>query len=166
MDRLRQSIAALSNRTGEILTTNQQTLVVAESCTGGWLAKCVTDLAGSSAWFDRGFVTYSNQSKQDMLEVPMTMIERYGAISETVVAAMARGALHHSSSQAVIAISGIAGPSGGTPDKPVGTVCFAWQWQDTPVEATTKLFIGDRAVIREKAVEAALRGFVTLCETK
>ena len=164
MDALTQSIALLSKRTGSVLMDHQHTLVVAESCTGGWLAQCITDVAGSSKWFDRGFVSYSNQSKQDMLEVPLAIIDRYGAVSEAVVAKMVTGALRYSQSQAAIAISGIAGPSGDTLEKPIGTVCFAWKLRDISTQTVTKLFTGDRAVVREKAVETALRGLVRLYE--
>lgn len=101
-------------------------LAVAESCTGGWLAKSCTDLAGSSSWFDRGFVTYSNRAKHEMLGVNISSIDEYGAVSEETVGEMVTGTLNHSYAQIAVAISGIAGPGGGTESKPVGTVCFGW----------------------------------------
>ncbi len=133
-------------------------LVTAESCTGGWVAKILTDLPGSSDYFDRGFVTYSNQAKQDMLGVSKETLDAYGAVSEQVVAEMVSGALKNSSSDVAIAISGIAGPSGGTKEKPVGTVCFAWQLKDHKAETQTIRFEGNRDSIREKSVEFILNG--------
>lgn len=159
---IKQSIASYSFRAGQVLTANQHTLAIAESCTGGWLSKTITDVSGSSAWFDRGFVTYSNQSKHEMLGVHRVTLERYGAVSEAVVAEMTAGALHNSHAQVAIAISGVAGPSGGTVDKPVGTVCFAWQLQAAKAQVMTKLFRGNRDAIREQAVEIALRELVDL----
>ncbi|MEJ2425336.1 MAG: nicotinamide-nucleotide amidohydrolase family protein, partial [Candidatus Thiodiazotropha sp.] len=116
-----------------LLQTGLQ-LVVAESCTGGWLAKVLTDLPGSSQWFDRGYVTYSNLAKQEMLGVSAEILERWGAVSEQTVEAMVSGALGKSGADLAVAISGIAGPTGGSAEKPVGTVCFAWMMRGrTPV---------------------------------
>jgi nicotinamide-nucleotide amidase len=116
----------LAERLGQRLLERGECLAAAESCTGGWLAQSVTAIAGSSAWFDRGFVTYSNAAKIDMLGVPENTLNRHGAVSEAVARAMAQGALAHSRADWTVAITGIAGPGGGSPEKPVGTVCFAW----------------------------------------
>lgn len=131
-------------------------LVSAESCTGGWLAKQITDLPGSSAIFDRGFVTYSNDSKQQMLGVQKNTIEGFGAVSENVVKEMANGALEHSNADIAIAISGVAGPDGGTEEKPVGMVCFGMMERGKKALATTEVFNGNRDQIRSLAVDFAL----------
>jgi nicotinamide-nucleotide amidase len=133
-------------------------LVSAESCTGGWVAKKMTDLAGSSAIFDRGFVTYSNQAKQDMLDVSNETLEKYGAVSEQVVIEMVEGALKYSQADIALSISGIAGPGGGTDEKPVGTVCFGWMKRGEKPIAKTVLLEGDRDKIRKQAVELSLEG--------
>jgi len=133
-------------------------LACAESCTGGWIAKTLTDLAGSSAWFDRGFVTYSNAAKQDMLGVSALTLEQHGAVSEAVVREMAQGALSSSAASYSLAVSGIAGPGGGSVDKPVGTVWLAWA--DTTVVAECFHFEGDREAVRAQAVEQALLGLL------
>ena len=135
-------------------------LATAESCTGGWVAQTVTAIAGSSGWFDRGFVTYSNAAKRDMLGVPETTLDRHGAVSEATARAMAIGALEHSRGDWSVAITGIAGPSGGTPDKPVGTVCFAWAWRAGGCEAQTCHFPGGRTEVRALSVRHALRGLL------
>lgn len=135
-------------------------LVTAESCTGGWVAKVVTDAPGSSEWFDRGFVTYSNEAKQEMLGVrPETLVE-HGAVSEAVVAEMARGALERSSADVSLAVSGIAGPGGATETKPVGMVCFGWSSAGRGTITRVEYFNGDRESIRRAAVLAALRGVI------
>lgn len=154
------TIESLAADLGGLLLQRGEWLAVAESCTGGWLAQTVTSVAGSSAWFDRGFVTYSNDAKQDMLGVPDTTLARHGAVSEATARAMAQGVLAHSRSDWGVAITGIAGPSGGSPDKPVGTVCFAWSQRDGGCEAQTCRFPGDRAAVREQAVRHALRGLI------
>jgi nicotinamide-nucleotide amidase len=133
--------------------------VTAESCTGGWIAKCVTDIAGSSAWLERGFVTYSNAAKQEMLGVASATLAVHGAVSEAVVAEMAAGALAHSHATVAVAVSGIAGPGGGTADKPVGTVCFAWALAGR-VEVATCRFAGDREQVRRDSVVHALAGLI------
>jgi len=138
------------------LHENNLSLVSAESCTGGWVAKSLTDLEGSSTIFDRGFVTYSNQSKQDMLGVLKKTLERYGAVSEEVVIEMVKGALENSQADIALSISGIAGPGGGTAEKPVGTVCFGWKKRGETPLAKTLLLVGDRNEIRQQAVEFAL----------
>lgn len=135
-------------------------LVVAESCTGGWLAKVITDLAGSSAWFDRGFVTYSNAAKQEMLGVLPKTLDAHGAVSEAVVAEMATGALAHSAAEVAVAISGVAGPGGGSADKPVGTVCLAWAWPPDRLDTQRLLLSGDRDAVRRQSVHAAIDGLM------
>lgn len=151
-----EKIDELSLRLGHILSTQHLQLSTAESCTGGYLAQVITDIAGSSAWFDRGFVTYSNESKQEMLGVSETLIQQYGAVSLPVVRAMASGVLQNSHADVSVAISGIAGPSGGTPEKPVGTVCFAWHYPEQQLYAEQCLFVGDRKAVRYAAVQHAL----------
>jgi nicotinamide-nucleotide amidase len=131
-------------------------LTTAESCTGGWVAQCVTDVPGSSAWFDGGFVTYSNAAKEAMLGVPAFLLAAHGAVSEPVASAMAAGALQSGRADLAVAITGIAGPSGGTTDKPVGMVCFAFQRRAEQCTTTTEFFRGNRREIRQQAVEFAL----------
>ena len=132
-------------------------LVAAESCTGGWLAKQITDLSGSSTIFDRGFVTYSNNSKQEMLGVQKNTIKGFGAVSENVVKEMASGALDHSNADIAIAISGVAGPNGGTDEKPVGMVCFGLMQRGNKPQAVTEIFDGNRDQVRTLAVDFALQ---------
>jgi nicotinamide-nucleotide amidase len=148
----------LAERLGRELLNRGEWLATAESCTGGWVAQSVTAIAGSSAWFDRGFVTYSNEAKVDMLGVPQTTIERHGAVSEATARAMAQGALKHSRGHWAVAITGIAGPTGGSPEKPVGMVCLAWAQRDGGCEALTCHFGGNRAEVREQATRIALSG--------
>lgn len=148
----------LANRVGEALLERRATLVLAESCTGGWVAEIVTSVPGSSAWFDRGYVTYSNAAKEQDLGVAPETIARYGAVSEEVVREMAEGALKRSAATYSAAVSGVAGPAGGTSDKPVGTVWLAWAGQDMPTRARSSHFAGDREMIRKQAVLAALQG--------
>lgn len=150
----------LAERLGHELRMRGEWLAAAESCTGGWLAQTVTAVAGSSGWFDRGFVTYSNAAKVDMLGVPENTLARHGAVSEATARAMAQGALAHSRADWTVAITGIAGPSGGSPEKPVGTVCFAWAGRDGGCEAQTRCFEGDRAAVREQSVRHALAGLL------
>lgn len=150
----------LAARLGRQLLERGQWLTAAESCTGGGLAHAVTAVAGSSGWFDRGFVTYSNAAKEDMLGVPETTLSRHGAVSEQTARAMAQGALTHSRADWAVAITGIAGPSGGSPDKPVGTVCFSWAEKDGGCEAQTCHFAGDRAAVRSQSVAHALSGLL------
>jgi len=154
------SLENLAEQLGNSLLARGELLTAAESCTGGWLAQSVTAIAGSSAWFDRGFVTYSNAAKMDMLGVPETTLARHGAVSEPTARAMAQGALAHSLADWSVAITGIAGPSGGSPEKPVGTVCFAWAQKDAGCEAQTCHFSGDRAAVREQSVAHALQGLL------
>ena len=160
-----QALEALAAEVGAVLRANGQTLAAAESCTGGWVAQCVTAIAGSSAWFERGFVTYSNAAKQEMLGVEAATLAAHGAVSEPTAAAMAAGALRHSHADWALAITGIAGPDGGTPDKPVGTVCFGWAGRDAGVDTTTCHFTGDREAIRRQSVAFALNGLLTRAAT-
>ena len=153
---------ALAVQVGAALKSRGWMLATAESCTGGGIAQAVTAVAGSSVWFERGFVTYSNQSKQQMLGVREATLIAHGAVSEATVREMAQGALRHSSAQAALAVSGIAGPGGGTPEKPVGTVWLAWATADGRVLATRQYFPGDRDEVRAQAVRAALQGLLGL----
>lgn len=152
---VRQLAAALQQR-GWLMAT-------AESCTGGQIAAACTDLAGSSLWFDRGFVTYSNAAKTEMLGVPAALITAHGAVSEAVVRAMAHGAVAHSQAQVCVAVSGVAGPSGGSADKPVGTVWLAWCVQGQ-VHSRVHHFLGDRAAVRAQTTVLALQHLVTILQ--
>jgi nicotinamide-nucleotide amidase len=145
-----------------ILTQHGRMIALAESCTGGMAAQYVTAVRGSSACFERGFVTYSNAAKTELLDVPSPMLAQHGAVSEAVARAMAQGALAHSHAHFAAAITGIAGPDGGSPEKPVGTVCFAWAGTDAAVHSETRHFTGDRDAVRRKSAETALRGLLVL----
>ena len=151
-------LQTLAERLGRELLNRGERLVTAESCTGGWVAQAVTSVAGSSDWFDRGFVTYSNAAKIDMLGVPEITLARHGAVSEATARQMAQGALRRSVGDWAVAITGIAGPGGGTPQKPVGMVCIAWAQRNGGCEALTCQFAGSRAEIREQSVRLALSG--------
>lgn len=153
-------IGGLALRLGELARERGAVVATAESCTGGLVAGAITAVAGSSAWFDRGFVTYSNAAKSALLGVPPEVIERSGAVSEATARAMATGALARSDATLAVAVTGIAGPAGGTAEKPVGTVCLAWATRDGAVEATTLHLVGDRAEVRQASVAAALDGLV------
>ena len=145
---------------GVVLKQRGWKLALAESCTGGGAAYAVTDVAGSSAWFERGFVTYDNDAKMEMLGVCAETLEKFGAVSEQTSREMAQGALGRSHAQVSAAISGIAGPDGGTVEKPVGTVCFAWITIEGNLRSETCHFDGDRAEVRRKSVKHALRGLL------
>jgi nicotinamide-nucleotide amidase len=151
-----EALADLATRLAAALRRRGGWLATAESCTGGWVAKICTDLAGSSAWFERGFVTYSNDSKQELLGVSAETLDRYGAVSEQVVQEMAAGVLQNSHAQWALAISGLAGPGGGSREKPVGTVCFAWAGPDGWTMSRRYCFDGDREAVRRQAVATAL----------
>jgi len=155
-------LSALAERVGEALKRSGLMLATAESCTGGWVSKALTDIPGSSEWFERGFVTYTNTAKQEMLGVRATTLDAHGAVSERVVGEMARGALDHSRAQVALAISGVAGPGGGSLDKPVGMVCLAWAARDRPARTQTRQFLGNREQVRRQAVIAALEGVLDL----
>lgn len=152
----------LSAQVGTLLKAHGLMLATAESCTGGGVAQAITEVAGSSAWFERGFVTYSNLSKQQMLGVSETTLRQYGAVSEMTVREMVAGALQHSAAQVALAVSGIAGPDGGTPDKPVGTVWFAWGTSRGEIHAQRHQLAGNRGEVRVQAVHIALQGVVNL----
>ena len=144
------------------LLAGSRTVATAESCTGGWLAKCLTDLPGSSKWFLGGWVCYSNEAKQRDLGVRSATLRAHGAVSEAVVRELARGALRRSGADHAVAISGIAGPGGAVPGKPVGTVWFAWQQRDGDSVTLRKQFDGDRHSVRKQAVAKALEGFLVI----
>ena len=141
----------LSVEVGAALKAAGAVLATAESCTGGWVAEIVTATAGSSAWFDCGFVTYSNAAKQRMLGVAEATLKAHGAVSEPVALEMARGALAHSAATAALSITGIAGPGGAVPGKPVGTVCFGWALADGRIRSETRHFDGDREAVRRQS---------------
>jgi nicotinamide-nucleotide amidase len=147
----------LARRLGARLKRANETLATAESCTGGWAAQVVTSVAGSSAWFERGFVTYSNAAKQELLSVRAETLRAHGAVSEETAREMARGALERSQGTIAVSITGVAGPAGGTAEKPVGTVCFAWA-RGGEVRSETHRFAGDRESIRRQSVILALEG--------
>lgn len=159
---LDNTLYALAQQLGARLRSLDQTLAVAESCTGGWIGQAVTDVAGSSAWFDRGFVTYSNHAKQELLDVSAELLATHGAVSEETVRAMVAGALRHSHADCAVAVSGIAGPGGATSGKPIGTVWFAWQRRDGLSHARCECFDGDRRAVRGQAVLTALQGIMDL----
>jgi nicotinamide-nucleotide amidase len=156
----RAALLRLAERVGAALKSRELMLATAESCTGGWVAEAVTMVPGSSEWFERGFVTYTYISKREMLGVSEGALERHGAVSEQVVREMAEGALARSHAQVAVAISGVAGPAGGTPGKPVGTVCFAWAAKQRTTRVETKRFPGDRETVRRRSVEHALKGVI------
>ncbi|MFW5450014.1 MAG: nicotinamide-nucleotide amidase [Methylophagaceae bacterium] len=150
----------LSIQASKLLLARNWMLCCAESCTGGWLAKCCTDIVGSSIWFERGFVTYSNQAKHEMLEVRLSTLNKFGAVSEQTVIEMAQGALLHSKAHISVAITGVAGPDGGTNDKPVGLVHFAWATANSTLNTDVHHFTGSRETIRRQAVMIALQGII------
>jgi nicotinamide-nucleotide amidase len=158
-----ENLARLGARVGRRLLGSQRSLVTAESCTGGWIAKALTDVAGSSQWFTEGFVTYSNESKVLRLGVPRSVLQKHGAVSEAVARAMAAGALKRTAVNLAVAVTGIAGPGGGVPGKPVGTVWLAWaerRGARIQVAVQRKLFRGDRDAVRRKTVRAAFEGLL------
>lgn len=148
----------LAEQLGRSLKAGGKKIATAESCTGGWIAQTITEVPGSSAWFDRGFVTYSNVSKVQMLGVKQETLEKYGAVSAETAMEMAQGALANSDADCVCAVTGIAGPDGGSPEKPVGMVFIAWQYKDGGSEVVKKQFAGDRQQIRRQTVKTAIEG--------
>ena len=162
---MKNQLQSLSINIGERLLARKLLLATAESCTGGWVAQAITAAAGSSAWFDCGFVTYSNEAKQHLLDVPARLLEidGPGAVSEETVLAMTAGAIANSRARVAVAVSGIAGPDGGSADKPVGTVWIAWQWEQRRL-ARKFQFNGDRTAVREASVLAALEGLLALLD--
>ena len=157
-----EELLQMAHTLGQKLHGKGWMLTTAESCTGGWLAQIITAIPGSSAWFDCGFITYSNESKQDMLGVTAETLEAHGAVSEETVQEMATGALKHSRAHISASISGIAGPGGGSREKPVGMVCNGWALSDGTVLSSTCRLSGDREEIRSRAVASALRGLIEL----
>lgn len=160
MHREDKELCELVKRVAACLSRDEMHLTTAESCTGGWVAKVLTDVPGSSIYFDRGFVTYSNQSKHDMLGVSDETLLLHGAVSEAIVKEMAEGALECSDASMSLAVSGIAGPTGGSDDKPIGTVCFSWMIRGDVAVAETVHYDGDRDSIRRQAVIHALEGVI------
>lgn len=154
----------LAAAVGRALAGRGLLLASAESCTGGWVAQACTAIAGSSEWFERGFVTYSNDAKIEMLGVPAGTLAAHGAVSEATARAMAEGALRASRAQVSLAITGIAGPSGGTAEKPVGTVWFAWAARDRATRSERRRFEGDREAVRRQSVAHALEGLLSFLE--
>ncbi|MDP3269958.1 MAG: CinA family protein [Legionella sp.] len=157
-----KSVSSLLKDIASCLIQANGQLVTAESCTGGLIASQITDVAGSSLWFERGFVTYSNLAKQEMLGVPEYLIQKFGAVSEEVASAMAFGALKHSKGIIALSVTGIAGPDGGSIEKPVGTVCFGWATSSTPPRTEKKHLKGNRQEIRMAACQFALEGVLSL----
>jgi len=155
-------IQVLAKKLGQQLLMRSLMLTTAESCTGGWIAQAVTDISGSSHWFDRGFVTYSNAAKHEMLDVSRDTLGAYGAVSEQTVREMAEGALEHSRAQVAVAVSGIAGPTGGSTEKPVGLVWIAWAELHGETKTQSVHFLGSRREIRQQTVETALQGLLNL----
>jgi nicotinamide-nucleotide amidase len=154
----------LSRQISLILLSKKLFLTTAESCTGGGIAHLLTEIPGSSTWYERGFVTYSNSSKEELLNVPADILMNYGAVSRETAQAMAEGALQNSHAQVSIAVTGIAGPDGGTSEKPVGTVWFSWARIGKSTETLLKYFKGDRAKIRNQAIEFALQELLNLLQ--
>jgi len=155
--------AALERLAAEVaacLTARGEWLACAESCTGGWVGQCLTAIDGASNWFDCGLITYSNAAKVELLGVPESTLERHGAVSEATARAMAQGALQRSRAHWALAVTGIAGPGGGTATKPVGTVCFAWARREAGCVAETRYFVGDRTAVRARSVQHALTGLL------
>jgi len=152
----------LAAEVGEALKSRGLMLATAESCTGGWISEAVTMVPGSSEWFERGFVTYTYISKREMLGVKEATLAAHGAVAEEIVREMAAGALERSHAQVAVAVSGVAGPSGGTPEKPVGTVCIAWAVKGGSLRVETARFGGDRESVRRQSVERALRGVLEI----
>lgn len=150
----------LAVKVGVVLKERKMFVVTAESCTGGLLAATLTDIPGSSEYFDRGFIAYSNSAKQEVLGVSFVTLDKFGAVSQQVAKEMASGALKNSHAQIAVAVTGIAGPSGGTKNKPVGSVCIAWLGLEVQVKTVIMRFDGDRDSVRVQAVRYALEGLV------
>ena len=157
-------IYRLSERVGAVLKARKFMMSTAESCTGGWIGQAITMVPGSSSWFDRGFITYTNEAKQDMLGVRAETLRAFGAVSEQTVREMVAGALARSRAQVAVAVSGIAGPDGGSLSKPVGTVVLAWGQKGTESHARPLHLPGDRDAVRRQSVIAALEGLLSLLQ--
>lgn len=160
-----KALEALAVRVGEALKARDLMISTAESCTGGWIGEVLTAIAGSSNYYERGFITYSNQSKQELLGVPEQTIAEHGAVSEETVRAMAAGAIAHSRAQVAVSVSGVAGPGGGSAHNPVGTVCFGWALKGGEPQSARKRFDGDRESVRRQSVAFALRGVLERIES-
>ncbi len=161
MSEFEKQVGSLLNTVADLLRARNWRMASAESCTGGWIAKCCTDVAGSSAWFDRAYVTYSYGAKEQMLGVSHADLLKYGAVSEEIARQMAMGAKQHSKAAVIVAATGIAGPGGGMPGKPVGLVHFGWCIGDQPAVCDAKVFEGDRNSVRQQTVLHALEGIVS-----
>lgn len=159
-----ETFLPLARRVGAGLKRRRLMLATAESCTGGWIAQAITAVPGSSVWFERGFVTYSNASKKELLGVRARTLARHGAVSEPAAREMALGALARSRAQVALAVTGIAGPDGGTKAKPVGTVCFAWAKKGRPARSETLRLPGGREAVRRRSVRFALEGLLETME--
>ena len=157
-----EDLYGLADEVGAALKARNLMLVTAESCTGGWIGEAVTMISGSSDWYERGFITYSYIAKRELLGVNPETLEKFGAVSEATVREMAVGALAASHAQVAVAVSGTAGPTGGTAEKPVGTVCLAWAVTGGAVKTATQHFAGDREAVRRQSVARALRGILEL----
>ncbi|CAN5235409.1 nicotinamide-nucleotide amidase [soil metagenome] len=155
------TITQLAEKLGHLLLSHNKFLTTAESCTGGWVAQVITAIPGSSNWFERGFVTYSNIAKQEMLGVQQSTLDNFGAVSEQTCREMAEGALRHSHAQLSVAITGVAGPTGATAEKPIGLVWLAWAEINFATQAQAYQFQGDRTAIRHQAVVEALQGLTS-----
>ncbi len=158
---------SLSLELGQVLKHKQWVLSTAESCTGGGIAEAVTDISGSSAWFDAGFITYSNEAKQRMLDVTPQSLNQHGAVSQAVVEEMVLGAIQHSRANIAVSVSGVAGPNGGSEEKPVGTVWIGWAVNSeayNDVRSECFVFKGDRQAVRMQAVEKALEGLLVIAQ--
>jgi len=154
-------VNALLKQVADLLTARNWRMATAESCTGGWIAKCCTDIAGSSAWFDRAYVTYSYRAKEQMLGVSQDDLVKHGAVSEIIARQMAVGARRRSNAAVIVSATGIAGPDGGMPGKPVGLVHFGWLIGEQSVECDAAVFSGDRNAVRQQTVMHALQGIVS-----
>lgn len=160
-----KELLELAKAVGTALESRHKRVTTVESCTGGWISKALTDVAGSSAWFEVGFVTYGNKAKQRLVDVSPDTLREHGAVSEATVLEMATGGLARSEADIAVAVSGIAGPDGGSPSRPVGTVWFAWAWRDADrivTRAQRALFAGDRDAVRRQSVAAALKGVLAI----
>ena len=164
MDQFESEVNHLLNGLAQALTERGWRMATAESCTGGWIAKCCTDLAGSSEWFDRGHIVYSYSAKEDLLGIAHDDLLKYGAVSQEIARQMAEGARKRSGVAVTVSATGIAGPGGGMEDKPVGLVYFGWCIEDQDAEVEARIFSGDRKEVRQKTVLHALNGILTRLE--
>ena len=164
MDEFETRVAGLLTRLADQLLTRNWRMATAESCTGGWIAKCCTDMAGSSGWFDCGVIAYSNQAKEELLGVSHDDLLRHGAVSDEIACQMATGAKRRSRVEVAVAVTGIAGPTGGMPGKPVGLVHFGWCIEDRPASCQSQVFAGDRNAVRQQTVVYALEGILACLE--